>query len=215
MNTDAEARQSLHGRADIVLRTAEMRSDSYSEGFQINADRQIRTLAYLYSSRPRQTVSDRSTPHDAGVVLDAIEKPHRKLTGRYWTERHTTGEMEFAFGSDDLLEEMPEDSPPHPASSRPNRREHLVAQREAFGRDDQRDDHLAAVASLVAAVAVLAQIMFAALYVALEVGARQVVQQHVELRPEQLAPAPAQELEQFSLCAASLSRQRYSVFFSG
>lgn len=99
-----------------VLRTLEMRSDSYSEGFQINADRQIRTLAYLYSSRPRQTVSGRSTPHDGSVVLDVIEKPNRKLVGRYWTERHTTGEMQFEFGSDDLLEEMPAGTG-HPASA--------------------------------------------------------------------------------------------------
>ena len=36
---------------------------------------------------------------------------------------------------------------------------HLVAQREALGRDDQRDDDLPAVTSLVAAVAELAQLV--------------------------------------------------------
>ena len=69
-------------------------------------------------------------------------------------------------------------------------RHHLVAQREALGRDDQRDDDLHAVAALVAAVAELAQIVGPAVFVALEVGAGQVVQQHVELRAEELAPAP-------------------------
>ena len=78
-------------------------------------------------------------------------------------------------------------------------RQHLVAQREALGRDDQRDDHLPAIAALVAAVAELAQVIRPALDVGLEVGAGQVVQQHLEARTEQLAPAALQELEQLVL----------------
>ena len=66
---------------------------------------------------------------------------------------------------------------------------------EALGRDNERDDVLAAISPLVTAVAVLAQVRFASLDIALEVGAGQVVQQHVELRAEQLAPAALEELE--------------------
>ena len=50
-------------------------------------------------------------------------------------------------------------------------REHLAAQRETLRDDDQRDDYLAAVASLVAALAALAQVICIAVYIALEVGA--------------------------------------------
>jgi hypothetical protein len=78
-------------------------------------------------------------------------------------------------------------------------REHLVAQRETLGRDDQRDDHLPAIAALVSAVAVLPQILIAALLVRLKVRAGQVIQQHVELRSEQLPPTSHQKLEQFVL----------------
>ena len=78
------------------------------------------------------------------------------------------------------------------------------------------DDDLTAIAALVAAVAVLAQVRLeTALDIALEVGARQVVQQHVELRAEQLARQRRfKNLNSSSLCSTSRSRHRYSVFFS-
>ena len=82
----------------------------------------------------------------------------------------------------------------------------FVAQREALGRDDQRDDNLAAVAALVAAVAVLAQIVWPTVFVGLEVGAGQVVQQHVELRTEEFTPAPHEELEQVVLVLHEIGR---------
>ena len=67
-----------------------------------------------------------------------------------------------------------------------------------FREYEQRLD-LPAVTALVTAVAVLAQVRLAALHVALEVGAGQVVQQHVELGIEEFAPAPAQEFVQLIL----------------
>jgi hypothetical protein len=97
-----------------VLNSGEMRSDSYSEGFRIDEDRQLRQLAYIYTSRPRLAVAGRSTSHDGSAVFNVIEKPSRKLKGRYWTERQTTGEMEFSFEASDILEELPERLPDHP-----------------------------------------------------------------------------------------------------
>ena len=70
--------------------------------------------------------------------------------------------------------------------------EHLVGQRESLGRDDQRHDDLHAVRALVPAVAEAARIRFILGHVALEVSAGQVVEEHVELRAEEIAPAPAQ-----------------------
>lgn len=97
-----------------VMQTAEMRSDSYSEGFRIDSDRQLRQLAYTYTSRPSLAVSKRSSPHDGTTVFNIMEKPSRKLKGRYWTERKTTGEIELIFKTSDLLEELPEELFHHP-----------------------------------------------------------------------------------------------------
>lgn len=98
-----------------VLRTVEMVSHSYAEGFLIDADKQIKMLAYTYTSRPKLSISDRSTPHDGTAVFEIIEKPEMKLTGRYWTERKTTGEIQLKFHSKELLEEIPTDFGEHPA----------------------------------------------------------------------------------------------------
>jgi hypothetical protein len=67
---------------------------------------------------------------------------------------------------------------------------------EALGRDDQHDDDLPAVTAFVAAAAVLAQIIRAAVFVGLEAGAGQRVQQQVELGVEKLSPAAHEQLEQ-------------------
>lgn len=73
-------------------------------------------------------------------------------------------------------------------------RHRLVGQREPLRRHHQADHHLHAVRALVAAVAELPQTLERR--VALEVGARQVVQQHVEARLEQRLPALAQKAEE-------------------
>ena len=66
-----------------LMHTGEMISSSYSEGFAINSDRQLKQLAYSYTSRPRIALSERSTPHDGTAVFQIIEKPQKKLVGRY------------------------------------------------------------------------------------------------------------------------------------
>jgi hypothetical protein len=80
-----------------VMHTAEMKSFSYAEGFRIEADRQIKQLAYVYTSKPSLKISERSSPHDGTAVLDIIETPQHKLKGRYWTERKTSGEIELEY----------------------------------------------------------------------------------------------------------------------
>ena len=104
-------------KISCVVRTDEMRSDSYTEGFRIDPDRQIKQLIYTYSSRPRPAVSDRSSPHDGSVVLDVVENPVRKLIGRYWTERQTTGEMDFEFSEKKVLDLLPSELQRHPLQS--------------------------------------------------------------------------------------------------
>lgn len=105
-----------------LMHTGEMESSSYSEGFLIDADRQIKNLAYSYTSKPRLSLNERSIPHDGTAVLKIIESPKKKLVGRYWTERLTKGEIILEYRSKTLLEELPEDSGDHPVTENENRR---------------------------------------------------------------------------------------------
>ena len=105
-----------------LMHTGEMISSSYSEGFAINSDRQLKQLAYSYTSRPRIALSERSTPHDGTAVFQIIEKPQKKLVGRYWTERLTKGEVKLNFYCKDILEELPDDVGDHPVTEENNKR---------------------------------------------------------------------------------------------
>ena len=66
------------------------------------------------------------------------------------------------------------------------------SERQTFGCDDQRHDHLHAVGALVPAVAEPTGIGFVFGHVALEVSGSEIVKQHVKLRAEEIAPAPTQ-----------------------
>ena len=105
-----------------MMCTSEMESSSYSEGFLLEPDRQIKKLAYSYSSKPRLSLAERSIPHDGAAVFKIIEDPKQKLVGRYWTERLTKGEIVLEYRSKELLEELPEDLGEHPVTENENRR---------------------------------------------------------------------------------------------
>jgi hypothetical protein len=104
-----------------MMRTSEMESSSYSESFHIDPYRQIKNVAYSYTSKPRLSLSERSIPHDGTAVFQIIEKPKQKLVGRYWTERLTKGEIVLQYYSKDLLEELPADFGDHPVTENENR----------------------------------------------------------------------------------------------
>ena len=105
-----------------VMSTSEMESFSYSEGFMIDPDRQIKRLAYSYTSNPRTNLTNRSPAHDGTTVFKIVEKPKLKLVGRYWTERLSKGEMILSFHSKELLEELPDDFEEHPVTDDENKR---------------------------------------------------------------------------------------------
>lgn len=52
-------------------------------------------LDYLYLNRPRTRVRDRSPMHHGSVALEISGTPAHRLTGRYWTDRDSKGEMHF------------------------------------------------------------------------------------------------------------------------
>lgn len=103
-----------------IMHTSEMKSYSISEGFNIDKDRQIKQLTYIYTSRPRILLNQRSVPHDGAIVFDIIEAPEKKLTGRYWTERDTKGEIVLNFHNTSILEEIPEFIGLHPVTENIN-----------------------------------------------------------------------------------------------
>jgi hypothetical protein len=82
--------------------------------------------------------------------------------------------------------------------------QHLIGQRKAVRGHHQGDDHLHAVAPLVAAVAVPALVGVILRRRRLEVGAGQVVQQNFELGPEQILPALPKMTEQRRLVRQQL-----------
>jgi len=99
-----------------VMHTGEMKSFSVSEGFNIDKDRQIKQVSYIYTSKPRIRLNQRSLPHDGAIVFDIIEAPNKKLIGRYWTERKTIGEIKLTFSSRVIQEELPQDFESHPVT---------------------------------------------------------------------------------------------------
>ena len=102
------------GRMSCVMRTGEMESHSYLEGFCIDKDAQIRRLCYSYTSKPKAAIRDRSTPHDGTILFNIIGNPICKLEGEYWTQRQTTGSVALTFHTAELLDEPPADLLAHP-----------------------------------------------------------------------------------------------------
>ena len=106
------------GRISCVMRTAEMESHSYVEGFCIDKERQIRQLCYSYTSKPKASLRERSTPNDGTILFNIIGKHVQKLEGEYWTQRQTIGTITLTFLTKDLLDEFPSDSAMRSLSNR-------------------------------------------------------------------------------------------------
>jgi len=96
-------RQSLF-KTSCVLRTGESTSWSRAVTIQSAPDGALKILEFTYSNSPKPTVQHRSKAHDGACSLEIATKPTRKLTGKYWTDRGTTGEMKLSFLSKDHRE---------------------------------------------------------------------------------------------------------------
>lgn len=53
-------------------------------------------LTYLYLNKPDMRVEHRSRIHHGSTVFDVSGNPARRLKGRYWTDRDSKGELDFA-----------------------------------------------------------------------------------------------------------------------
>lgn len=81
-----------------VIRTEEMTSRSFSAAFVINDEEQREEICYSYSSVPNQTVIERSRQHAGTALLEIDESRNpQTLCGHYWSDRKTTGQLEYSF----------------------------------------------------------------------------------------------------------------------
>lgn len=87
-------RQSLTN-ISCVVRTDQMKSSSIVAGIRIDPEEQVSELTYTYQSVPKSSVRQQSPLHFGTALLEFHDGPSQKLTGEYWTTRHTTGEIEF------------------------------------------------------------------------------------------------------------------------
>lgn len=86
--------------------TAESKSYSRAATVQSAPDGHLNVVEFTYSNSPRVSVQHRSQAHDGACSLEVVEKPDRKLVGKYWTERNTKGEMDFKFLSKEMRQEF-------------------------------------------------------------------------------------------------------------
>lgn len=63
-------------------------------------------VAGLYTSTPRMSVRDRSSIHRGGLLLQILGQPAYGLSGSYWTDRETTGELSFDERTSDLYHDF-------------------------------------------------------------------------------------------------------------
>lgn len=85
-------RQSV-GSISTVLLTDESRSDSSLA--TVSVDGATQSLDYLYLNRPSSRHDERSRMHHGSASLDIVGNPAIRLTGRYWTDRDSRGELIF------------------------------------------------------------------------------------------------------------------------
>jgi hypothetical protein len=87
----------VHQTASLVtvkLLTDESRSTS-ALGEVSEVDGSV-VLTYMYLNKPDLRVEHRSRIHHGSTVFDVSGSPARRLKGRYWTDRDSKGELDFA-----------------------------------------------------------------------------------------------------------------------
>jgi hypothetical protein len=78
----------------VCLLTSESASDSLAASFVREGDGPFRLVA-TYRNTPRPAVRKRSEPHHGTAVLDVSGNPARRLSGAYYTDRETRGELDL------------------------------------------------------------------------------------------------------------------------
>jgi hypothetical protein len=77
----------------VTLLTNESKSESSLSGV-VKTDG-LSVLHYFFFNKPKMKHESLSRMHHGSTTLEVSGKPARRLTGRYWTDRDTRGELDF------------------------------------------------------------------------------------------------------------------------
>lgn len=77
----------------VTLLTNESKSESSLSG--VTKTEGLTVLHYLFFNKPKMKHEAVSRMHHGSTTLEVSGKPSRRLTGRYWTDRDTRGELDF------------------------------------------------------------------------------------------------------------------------
>jgi SMODS-associating 2TM, beta-strand rich effector domain len=77
--------------------TAESPSISHAAVWSEGTGPATRTLTYSYTNRPRSQIEDRSRAHLGTAVIDVVGREPRTLSGYYFTDRYTKGDMDLVL----------------------------------------------------------------------------------------------------------------------
>ncbi|MCP3797961.1 hypothetical protein NLX83_01690 [Allokutzneria sp. A3M-2-11 16] len=93
-------------RISVTLLTNESRStSSLAELSEVDG---ICELVYLYINRPEARFEHRSRMHHGSTVLSVSGSPAKRLKGKYWTDRDSKGELDFAEWNKTLVDDFEE-----------------------------------------------------------------------------------------------------------
>lgn len=82
----------------VTMLTEESASHSTSAAIHQNGEsRDRRILTYTYANAPKQQYRRRSHPHVGAAKLDIVGMAPSQLSGTYWTDRLTVGDMTLRF----------------------------------------------------------------------------------------------------------------------
>lgn len=81
------------GQVHVTLLTDESKSESSLAG--VTKTDGLSVLHYLFFNKPKMKHETISRMHYGSTTLEISGKPARRLTGRYWTDRDTRGELDF------------------------------------------------------------------------------------------------------------------------
>jgi hypothetical protein len=84
-------------------------SSSYSLSADIDEIQGNTQLSYTYTNTPKSSFRERSEIHNGAALLKIIKGEQMKLSGEYWTDRQTIGEIQLSFLGADLVQEFVED----------------------------------------------------------------------------------------------------------
>lgn len=90
----------------VTLLTSESKSESSLAG--VTKTEGLSVLHYLFFNKPKMRHEEVSRMHHGSTTLDISGKPARRLTGRYWTDRDTKGELDFRSLSGKIADDFEE-----------------------------------------------------------------------------------------------------------